>query len=156
MPKQLTQKEAFEKCIIEGRIIPRLETDTEKIRTILKIAEADFEAAKKIKVGLTKDSMQWNSVFKLHYDVLHELVDAFLCFDKVKLENHQCLFAFLCEKHPDLLLNWDFLEKIRTKRNGILYYGLPVAEKDWKEVELQFGVYISLINKEINNKLNNH
>lgn len=98
--------------------------------------------------------MQWNSVYKLHYDALHGLVEGFLRFDKVKSENHQCLFAYLCKKHPELELDWDFFEKIRTKRNGINYYGTPVNQNDWKEAELQLTLYFNKLKKEIEKKVN--
>lgn len=44
-------------------------------------------------------------------------------------------------------------ERIRTKRNGINYYGTPVSFDDWKEVELQFNLYIKRLMEEIKNKL---
>ena len=81
------------------------------------------------------------------------LVESYLCFDRIKSLNHQCLFAYLCIKYPELELSWEFFEKIRTKRNGINYYGQPVTSEDWKEVELQFKLYISTIKKEIEKKI---
>ncbi len=153
MPKYLTQNEAFMKCKKEGNFIVMEETDTEKIKSTLNIADADVEAAKSIKKNLPKQSNQWNSVYKLYYDALHELVESFLRFEKTKIEKHQCLFAYLCEKHPELEFSWDFFEKVRTKRNGINYYGTPVNFDDWKEVELQFNLYIKRLKEEINKKL---
>lgn len=72
-----------------------------------------------------------------------------LDLEKIKSDNHQCLFAYLCHHHPELELNWDFLEKIRTKRNGINYYGMPISFKDWKEIELQLKLYIKKLKEEI-------
>ena len=129
------------------------EIDTEKIKSTLNIADADVEAANSIRKNLPKQSNQWNSVYKLHYDALHELVESFLMFEKAKIEKHQCLFAYLCEKHPELEFSWDFFEKVRTKRNGINYYGIPVNFDDWKEVELQFSLYIKRLKEEINKTL---
>jgi len=63
------------------------------------------------------------------------------------------MFAYLCQKHPELELSWDFFEKVRTKRNGIQYYGTPVTYDDWKEIELQINNYIHLLIKEIEKKL---
>ena len=92
-------------------------------------------------------------MYKLYYDVLHELAESLLRFDRIKIDNHQCLFAYLCEKHPELEFNWDFFEKIRTKRNGINYYGSPVNGNDWKEVELQTILYIRKLREEIEKKV---
>ena len=155
MPKYLTQKEAFLKCTKEGKFIIIEDVDTEKIKSTLKISEGDTESADYIKKALPNESNQWNSVYKLYYDAIHELTESFLRFEKVKIDNHQCLFAYLCEKHQELDFNWDFFEKIRTGRNGINYYGIPVNSNDWKEVEIQFKLYIRKLKEEIKNKLAN-
>jgi len=76
-----------------------------------------------------------------------------LRFEKVKIDNHQCLFVYLCEKHSELDFNWDFFEKVRTKRSGINYYGVPVNYSDWKETEIQFKLYIKKLKEEINKML---
>ncbi|MBU1204703.1 MAG: hypothetical protein KKE93_02225 [Nanoarchaeota archaeon] len=153
MPEYLNQKEAFLKCKKEGRFIVIEETDIEKIKATLKIAEGDIESANSIKKNLSKQSNQWNSVYKLYYDALHELSESYLRFKNIKIDKHQCLFAYLCEKHPELEFNWDFFEKVRTKRNGINYYGTPISSEDWKEVELQFNLYIKKLKEEIKRKL---
>lgn len=156
MPKFLTQKEAYTKCKKEGCFITIEGTDIEKIKSTLTIAEGDVEAGNTLKKTIPKDSNQWNGVYKLYYDAIHELVEAFLRFDKIKSDNHQGLFAYLCEKHPELELNWDFFEKVRTKRNGINYYGTPVKYEDWKEVNLQFTIYINKLKEEIKKKLSTY
>ena len=153
MPEYLTQKEAFGKCKREGKFIIIESTDEAKIRATLVIAEGDVESANVLKKSLLKNSNQWNSVYKLYYDALHELAESFLQFERVKIDNHQCLFAYLCEKYPHLEFSWDFFEKMRTKRNGINYYGTPVDSTDWKDVELQFNLYIKKLRGEINRKL---
>lgn len=153
MPKYISQKEAFEKCKKEGKVIVTAEVDIERIKSTLVIAESDIESGKILKKDLKKDSSQWSSVYKLYYDALHELTEAFLRFDKIKTDNHQCLFAYLCEKHPELEFSWDFLEKVRTKRNGINYYGILVEYEDFKEIELQISLYINKLKEEIRKKI---
>lgn len=153
MPKYLTQQDAFLKCQKEGKIILVEEIDKERIKSMFLIADADFSAGKKLKEIISKNSTQWNSVYKLYYDALHELVEAFLQFEKVKSDNHQCLFVYLCEKHSQLDFNWDFFEKIRTKRNGINYYGTPITYNDWKEIELQFTLYFNKLKEEVKKKI---
>lgn len=153
MPKYLTQEEAFKKCKREGNFNFIEEIDTDKIKSTLIIAEADIESANFLKKNLSRQSRQWNSVYKLYYDALHELAESFLRIEKIKIDNHQCLFAYLCESHPELELSWDFFKKVRTKRNGINYYGTPVSFEDWKEVELSFCLYIAKLKEEILKKL---
>src|SRR3989338_11540290 len=141
------------KCKKEGKFIVTEEIDKEKIKAILGIAESDIESANSIKKNIPKLSNQWNSVYKLYYDAIHELTESFLRFEKVKIDNHQCLFAYLCEKHQELDFNWDFFEKIRTGRNGINYYGIPVNSNDWKKVEIQFKLYIRKLKEEIKRRI---
>jgi len=76
--------------------------------------------------------------------------------DKVKSQNHQCLFSYLCAKHPELELDWGFFEKIRTKRNGVHYYGNPISKNDWKEIELQLGLYVNTILAALESRMKNY
>jgi hypothetical protein len=153
MPKYLTQREAFAKCSRDGCFIVLENSDIEKIKSTLAIADSDHESAKTLVKNISKESNQWNGFYKLHYDALHELVEAYLRFEKIKSDNHQCLYAYLCEKHPELELSWDFFEKIRTIRNGINYYGKPASYEDWKEVKIQFNLYIKILKEKIQNLL---
>ena len=153
LTRNLTLKEAFDKCNTEGHLIVLANIDVLKIKSTLKVANADINGANSLKEKAPKESYGWNTIYKLCYDALHELVEAFLRFDKIKSDNHQCLFADLCERHPELELSWEFFEKIRTKRNGIIYYGTLVSYKDWKEVELQMNLYINIFKKQIEEKL---
>ena len=153
MPKYLTQKEAFDKCKKQGKFVVTEETDKERIKSTLNIADSDIESADLIKKNISEKSNQWNSVYKLYYDALHELAESLLNFERIKIDNHQCLFAYLCEKYSELEFNWDFFERIRTKRNGMHYYGTPVSFEDWKQVELQFVLYIKKLKEDIKKRL---
>jgi len=148
MPKFKTVEQCYDSCLAGGFLDTVDDMNIEKVRTNLIIAEED-----KASGNDALKNQRWNSTYKLFYDVLHVLVEAYLCFDNMKSLNHQCLFAHLCIKHPELEFSWEFFEKVRTKRNGIHYYGHPVNQGDWKEVELQFKVYISTLRKEIEKKL---
>ena len=153
MYKEKTQKEIYEKCEEEGSFIPLAEIDIEKIKSMHKIALIDFETSKEWIKNAKKESNQWNAIFKINYDVLHMLLEALVIFDKFKIKTHECLFAYLCEKHSELEFDWNFFEKIRTKRNGINYYGTSVSYKDFKEIELQIKLYIKTLKKAIEKKL---
>ncbi len=149
MPKSLTLEEAYHQCSSGGNYLPQNDMNIEKIETMLKIIDEDLATIQELK----KKNNRWNTLYKLNYDVLHTLVEAFLVFDKIKSQNHQCLFAYLCTKYPELELSFDFFEKVRIKRNGIHYYGVGVNNQDWKEVELQFSLYIDLLKRDIKKRL---
>ncbi len=142
------EEEAYAWCVSEGNLIPQMEINLGRIQSNLGLAQENLECA--------KDAIfkrRWNAGYKLYYDTIHLLAETILNLDKLKSASHQCLFASLCIKHPELELDWSFFEKIRTKRNGMNYYGTPVQEKDWKEVKLQFELYINLFTKEIKKKI---
>ncbi len=149
MPKSLTQDEAYNICISEGKLLPIAEVDRGIVESMIAIAEEDLLSI----ADLKKKSDRWNTVYKLSYDVLHTLTEAFLMFDSIKSVNHQCLFAYLCVKHPELDLQWDFFEKVRTKRNGIHYYGASIHKEDWKAIEVQMSLYVNLLKTEIKKKM---
>jgi len=148
MPHFKTKEEAYEKCEVNGYIRPRYKVDIEKIEANLNIAEENHQGA-----DLLYSKKFWNSAYKLYYDAIHILIETFLIFDKVKSSNHQCLYAYLCIKHQELELDWDFFEKIRTKRNGINYYGRPVSKEDLEDIKLQTKIYINCLKKIISKKL---
>ncbi|HIH58446.1 MAG TPA: hypothetical protein HA294_00395 [Nanoarchaeota archaeon] len=153
MYKERTKEKIYNICIAEGSFIPLASIDTEQIKSIVHIALMDLFAVQQWLKIAKKDGLEWNAIYKLHYDILHELIEAFLRFDKMKVRTHECLFVFLCEKHPELELDWDFFEKIRTKRNGSIYYGKALSYQDWEEIKLQMNLYISTIQKVLKERL---
>ena len=98
-------------------------------------------------------SLPINTLYKLHYDIIHFLVEAFIMFDKIKSQNHECLFAYICNEHKELDLDWFFFEQLRVKRNGIHYYGSKVSKEDFKKIEIQFNLYSNLLIKQIKQNL---
>ena len=153
MPKQKTSEEAYKECNSKGEFKDQEAINKDKIKTMVGIANANIEAAETIKKKIDSKSHQWCAVYTLYYDALRELIEALIAFDKKKIFNHQCLFAYLCEKHKELDLDWNFFEKVRTKRNGINYYGTPVGFNDFKEMELQLKLYIKTLDKAIKEKI---
>ncbi|HIJ01619.1 hypothetical protein J4399_04875 [Candidatus Woesearchaeota archaeon] len=148
MPKNLTLEETYDKCTAEGNIILQDKIDINKIKSMLAIIEEYITLSEEI-----KKHTSYNAIYDIHYNILHLLTEALLRFDKVKSANHQCLFTYLCVKHPELDLDWNFFEKIRTKRNGINYYGVPVNRQDWKTIELQASIYIKTLHRKLKEKI---
>jgi uncharacterized protein (UPF0332 family) len=143
-----TVDEAYDMCVAEGVIIPIHDVDYAILKASMHIVEEDLLNAQD---AITKK--RWNSAYKTYYDVLHQLAEAYLKLESIKIKTHLCLFAYLCVKHPELELNWNFFEKVRTKRNGIHYYAHPVTEEDWKDAALEFKLYINLFRRKLEEKI---
>lgn len=122
---------------------------------MLNIGLSILRQAQRLMPITPKEGIDWTVIYTMHYDALHQFTEAFLRFDRIKSNNHQCLFAFLCEKHSELELDWGFLEELRTKRNGVHYYGTPVSYAEWKKKEVQVNLYINTLRNAVEQKLEN-
>lgn len=147
MPKQKTLKEVYTECLINGQFRDKEEHSAERIKTMILLSTAFLESAQDIQKNLSQESLKWSAVYSLNYDALRELASAYVRLDNKDIANHQCLFAYLCNKEQEL--NWDFFEKARTRRNGIEYYGCTATYTDFKEMKLQFRIYIDFLKKKI-------
>jgi hypothetical protein len=151
VPKFRTLNEVRESCTAQGLFNNVAEVNLDKIRSLTENSEIMLHSAQIIARSLTKESAEWMSVFTLHYDALRTLSEAALLFDKIESVNHQCIFAAVCSRY--LELDWNFFEKVRTKRNGINYYGERADFDYWKAVELQMGLYLKMLREEISKSL---
>lgn len=153
MRKPKTLEETYDSCLTGGHINEITEVNYDKIKSLIQNADICIRTANIVIKAISQKDKEWMSVFLNHYDALRIYVEAFLEFDKIKIPNHECLFAYLCLKHPELELDWNFLNNVRRKRNGINYYGEHLTYDDWKHSEFQFKLCISALKKEINKKL---
>ncbi|GEM_PF-930162 len=152
-PKFGNEEEAYQYCIADGYVKEVLTVNKDKAEALLRNSIISVESADALANLLSQRDEKWMTVYVLYYEALRTCAEAFLLFDKIISSNHQCLFAALCVKHPELELDWGFLEAVRTKRNGVNYYGERVIYSDWKAVEMKMKLYISALKKEIDKKL---
>ncbi|MFA5887719.1 MAG: hypothetical protein WC852_03350 [Candidatus Nanoarchaeia archaeon] len=153
MPKFKTIEEAYCSCEANGHFKVREAVSKEQIKTMAHISGIFLESAQDLMKVIDKKSPKWSVVYTLHYDAIRELAEIIVLFDDKKIANHQCLFAYLCKNHSDLDLDWNFFEKIRTKRNGLDYYGNLITYEDWKEAELQAKLYLNVLKKAVEEKI---
>lgn len=154
MPKFKTLEEAYCSCKAGGHFKIREAVSKEQIETMAHISGIFLESAQDLMKVIDRKSPKWSVVYTLHYDAIRELVEIIVLLDNKKIANHQCLFAYLCKNHPELDLDWNFFEKIRTKRNGLDYYGSLITYEDWKEVEVQTKLCLSALKKAVEEKIN--
>ncbi len=142
----------YKTCLSSGKIKEKF-IDIELIKSLKLVAENGLEFINSKSRDIPKDSTDWTFVFRDHYESLRGLIEAYLLFDGIEADNHQCKNAYLCFKHPELELNWNFLETIRLKRNAINYRGQLLKHDDWKIFKLNFDLHINVLRKEIEKKL---
>ena len=139
-------------CMSTGSIKEK-SVDLELIKSLKIVSEKGLEFINSRSKDIPKDSTDWTFVFRDHYESLRGLIEAFLLFDGIEADNHQCKNAFICFKHPELELDWEFLETIRLTRNAINYRGQLLKYDGWKTLKLKFELHINALKKEIEDKL---
>ncbi len=142
----------YDVCVSLGNIKEKF-VDIELIKSLKLVAQKGLEFIKAKSEGIPKESTDWTFVFRDYYESLRGLIEAYLLFDGIQAENHQCKNAHICFKHPQLELDWEFLETIRLKRNAINYRGQLLNFDDWKIFKIKFELHINCLNKELDKKL---
>ena len=144
----------YDRCISSGNIKEKT-PDIELIKSLKNVAEKGLEFINSKSRDIPRDSADWTFVFRDYYESLRGLIEAFLLFDGIGADSHQCKNAYVCLKHPELELDWEFLETIRLKRNAINYRGQLLKHDDWKIFQLKFELSINILKKKIEEKLMN-
>src|SRR3989338_4482972 len=142
----------YKLCTSTGSIKEK-QVDIELIKSLKIVAEKGLEFINSRTKDIPKDSTDWTFVFRDHYESLRGLIEAYLLFEGIEADNHQCKNAFICFKHPELELDWEFLETIRLKRNAINYRGQLLKYDEWKVLKLKFELHINALKRAIGKKL---
>ena len=143
----------YQLCASTGKLKEKA-ADIELIKSLKNVAEKGLEFINSKSEDIPKDSTDWTFVFRDYYESLRGLIEAYLLFDGIEADNHQCKNAYLCFKHTELEMDWEFLETVRLKRNAINYKGQLLKYDDWKTLKLRFELHINALKKEIEEKLN--
>ena len=144
-----SKEKSYKSCQAGGFFIKLLYVNKQRAKSLLDNADTNLSSANKLADALQKGDKGWMNVYTMHYEALRICIEALMIFDKVVSKNHECLFACLCVRRPELELDWNFLNSARRKRNGANYYGERISYEDWKSVEVQVKLYISTLKKEI-------
>ncbi len=142
----------FRLCLKNGSVREKAK-DVELIRSLRGVSEKGLEFIKKKSGDIPKDSTDWTFVFRDYYESLRCLIEALILFDRVEADNHQCKNACACAKHPELDLDWEFLETIRLKRNLVNYRGQLLTYEEWNGFKPKFESHIEILGKAIDKRL---
>ncbi len=143
----------YGRCDADGIYKVKEEVDMDLIRSLADNGERGLKFIKKASRTISKSSTDWTFVFREYYEALRGHIEAFMLFGKVDASNHQCKNAYICFKHPELELDWQFLETARLKRNAINYKGQMLKFEDWKALQINFDLHISKLSREIKKRL---
>ena len=145
-------EKTYTQCINTGSLKEKF-VDFELIKSIRLISEKRMSYLNRNISNLSRNSSDWTFIFTGYYETLRNLIEAFILFDGISANNHQCKNAYICFKNPELGIEWEFLEIIRLIRNQINYEGRLINYDDWKKMKMQFDIHIKILSEKIDSKI---
>ena len=88
-----------------------------------------------------------------HYETIKELCTAILALDGWKALNHECLFAYLKNKRPDIEIDFEFLLDLKDTRNSIDYRGVKVSPGIWNQNKMRIRLTIKALAEYVRKRL---
>ena len=123
----------WNKC--EREFIYSVEPDSERAKSI--IAKAYQRLKRAQTTTLTEESVSF--IVEDYYEVIKELLIAYLLLKGLRSKNHQCLISYFAKQHPDLEQEAILIAQMSFFRNRLEYYGESVPlyfyQKNKKEFE---------------------
>jgi len=145
-------EEVHRRCVAEGYLQEAAETDFEMAKSLLEVAEQDLDTLNET-LPIMERKGNFSLIWKSEYEIIRQLVQGILLLEKVRSENHQCLYAYLCTKHKEWGIGWETIETMRLLRNGVHYEGRAVSAEKWKEYKPKFNLYNQIFLRILKEKL---
>ncbi|MBU0898622.1 MAG: hypothetical protein KJ613_02285 [Nanoarchaeota archaeon] len=127
----------------EEKFIRKIEVDEERIASIIEMAMKRLDLIKSIKS--TGNNISF--IVEGYYEVIKELLVAYLLKNGMKSKNHQCLITYFCRKNPDLEHETNLISQLSYFRNRLDYYGEKIPSAFYERNKTEFEIIIKLIMK---------
>ena len=123
----------WNKC--EREFIRRVEPDPERAKSIIAKARQRLKRAQETPIN--EESVSF--VVEDYYEVIKELLVAYLLLAGLRSQNHQCLISYFAKQHSDHDQKTILMAQMSYFRNRLGYYGesIPLSfyEKNKKEFQ---------------------
>lgn len=130
----------------EGESIRRVEIDSERIDSIIRKAMLRLKRARETRVDKETISL----IAEDYYEVIKELLVAYLLKNGLRSKNHQCLISYFYKENPDFEKEAYLVSQMSFFRNRLNYYGEDIPPDFYKNNKEEFDRIIELILKLIN------
>ena len=129
----------------ERNFIRKVEVDLEKVESLKKMAKMRLRRARKTEVISENISF----IVEDYYEVVKELLVAYLLNDGFRSKNHQCLISYFVRENPELEREGVLIRQMSFFRNRLGYYGEKIPEEFYnnkkKEFESLVGILLKLL-----------
>ncbi|HLD55009.1 MAG TPA: hypothetical protein VJB35_01990 [Candidatus Nanoarchaeia archaeon] len=133
--------------VCEKNFVKKVEVDLERIDSIKKMAIKRYE---KLKRNLGEDV---SFLVEDYYEIIKELLVAYLLKNGLKSQNHQCLISYFYKMHPELENEADLISHMSFFRNRMGYYGEEIPRDFYINNKGEFDKIIEiLLNLVANNR----
>lgn len=136
----------WEEC--KKEFIRKIEVDKERIKSITKKALQRLERARSTKI--TKENVSF--VVEDYYEIIKELLVAYLLKHGLRSKNHQCMITYFYKKNIDYEKETTLISQMSFFRNRLNYYGEDIPMNFYIENREEFerivGLLLRLIEKE--------
>jgi hypothetical protein len=147
--REKTVEDFYDQYLSEGRY-----EESTANRDTLKAQYASVQClqgfAKRLK---TIDMPHFDALYNAYYDILVKLCHLIVKTQNITTESDQAVFAFIAVKFPELELDWGVLESLRIKQQERQHNNHEILKDEWKQLELQFEIYIQTLTKELEKKI---
>lgn len=130
----------WEECM---EFIRKVSFDSERCKSIIETAEERVRFINSLKA----DEKNASFIFENYYEVIKELLVAFMLKEGLRSKNHQCLFTFFLKKCPDYEAEANTISQMSYLRNRLDYYGEKVEYSYFIENYKSFENIIKLLVK---------
>lgn len=132
----------------ERQFVRRVEVDRERVSSIVKKALQRLCRAKETRI--CKENISF--VVEDYYEIIKELLVAYLLKNGLRSKNHQCLISYFYKMNPDCEVETGLISQMSFFRNRLGYYGEDIPsdfyEKNKEEFEAIIKFILSLIENE--------
>ena len=131
----------------EMHFIRKVSIDKEMIEAIMKRAFQRLNRVKSTKIILENISF----IVEDYYEIVKELLVAYLLKKGLRSKNHQCLISFFYKQNPDYEKEAHLISQMSFFRNRLNYYGEVIPMKFYEKNKDEFEKIINLLKKLISN-----
>ena len=126
--------------------IINVEVDNERILSIKEKTDIRLKRAKN--TNIDKDSV--SLIVEDYYEVIKELLLAYLLKNGLRSKNHKCLISYFYHKNPDNESDARLISRMSYLRNRLTYYGESIEIEFYDTNKKKIDEIIKLLGELIN------
>ncbi|MBU0457380.1 MAG: hypothetical protein ABH824_07550 [Nanoarchaeota archaeon] len=137
----MTQPNVMDWSVCKESFIRQVYEDPERIKSIIKQANQRLKRVNNTEISEETVSF----IIEDYYEVIKELLIAYLLKDGMRSKNHQCLFSYFHKKNPEYETEVVIILQMSHFRNRLCYYGESIPVEFYEKNKEKFIQIINII-----------